>query len=373
MQVLITLVLVLGFVSPSLCTRWNVVEANNNNNTYNVMQYGASGDGKSDDSQAFLMAWNSTCGVQGEATLVIPPKLSFLVNNLIFTGDCKATSITIQVVMIQYINNLTIDGHNTGKIDGYGSTWWECKSCPRPRAISIHSCNDLIFTNLRVTDSPGGHISINGCKNATFSHLFVDAPGTSPNTDGFDISASQNILIKNSVVSTGDDCVAVNGGSSYINVTRIVCGPGHGISIGSLGKGESYETVEEVHVYNCTFANTTNGARIKTFPGGSGYARNITFEQINLINVTYPIIIDQHYGVKDATESAVLVSDVTYRGFSGTAFRDIAIKLLCSSLGCSNIVLDDINIVSSQIGKRVGAFCQNLNGTIESTVPKVSC
>lgn len=59
MQVLITLVLVLGFVSPSLCTRWNVVEANNNNNTYNVMQYGASGDGKSDDSQVNMFLINS--------------------------------------------------------------------------------------------------------------------------------------------------------------------------------------------------------------------------------------------------------------------------------------------------------------------------
>nr|XP_004510272.1 probable polygalacturonase At3g15720 [Cicer arietinum] len=373
MQVLITLILVLGFVSPCLCARWNLEETHDNN-TFNVVQYGARGDGKSDDTQAFLTAWNNVCGAQGDATLVIPPNLLFLVNNLIFQGPCKASRITIQVyIWIQYINNLTLDGRNIGKIDGYGSTWWECKSCPRPRAIAIHACNDLFVTSMRVTDSAGGHISINGCKNATFSHLFVDAPGTSPNTDGFDISASQNILIKDSVISTGDDCIAVNGGSSYINATRLYCGPGHGISVGSLGRGRSYETVEEVHVYNCTFTNTTNGARIKTYPGGSGYARKITFEQINLINVTYPIIIDQHYGVKDETESAVRVSDVTYRGFNGTAFRDIAIKLLCSSLGCSNIVLDDIHIVSSRAGKRVGAFCQNLHGTIESTTPKVHC
>jgi len=37
-------------------------------------------------------------------------------------------------------------------------------------------------------------------------------------------------------------------------------------SIGSLGINDSYQTVEEVYVHNCSFTNTTNGARIKTFP-----------------------------------------------------------------------------------------------------------
>jgi len=38
------------------------------------------------------------------------------------------------------------------------------------------------------------------------------------------------------------------------------------ISIGSLGKGNFFEEVEEVHVQNCSFTGSTNGARIKTFP-----------------------------------------------------------------------------------------------------------
>jgi len=47
MQRLITCLLILGFVSPCLCVRWSV---RTENNTYNVMDYGAHGDGKSDDS-----------------------------------------------------------------------------------------------------------------------------------------------------------------------------------------------------------------------------------------------------------------------------------------------------------------------------------
>jgi len=40
--------------------------------------------------------------------------------------------------------------------------------------------------------------------------------------------------------------------------------------------------------------------------GGSGYARKITFEQIQLTNVNNAIIIDQHYGVKVATVHILL-------------------------------------------------------------------
>jgi len=45
-------------------------------------------------------------------------------------------------------------------------------------------------------------------------------------------------------------------------------------------------------------------------------------------------------------------------------------------MGCSNIILDQINIVSSQgfEGKNpVKAFCQNFHGIIYSTIPKVLC
>jgi polygalacturonase len=33
-------------------------------------------------------------------------------------------------------------------------------------------------------------------------------------------------------VPLGDDCIAINNGSSYINISGIACGPGHGIRCG---------------------------------------------------------------------------------------------------------------------------------------------
>ncbi|XP_027906256.1 probable polygalacturonase At3g15720 [Vigna unguiculata] len=228
-----------------------------------------------------------------------------------------------------------------------------------------------------MSNSPGAHISVNGCDGALFSHININSPPKSPNTDGFDIAVSKHVVIEDSILATGDDCIAINGGSSYINATRLFCKGGHGISIGSLGRNKSHETVEEVHVQNCSFIDTTNGARIKTWPGGSGYARKITYENIILQDVKNSIIIDQYYGIKtlsEVEEDAVRVSEVIYRGFIGTSASEKAINLNCSPSGCSNITLEHIYIASSKSIKHVYAFCKNIvNGTIGSTVPKVSC
>jgi len=46
----------------------------------------------------------------------------------------------------------------------------------------------------------------------------------------------------------------------------------------------------------------------------------------------------------------VQVTNVTYRGFNGSYVGDLAINLNCIS--CSNIVLDQVYILSSQDKKR---------------------
>ncbi|XP_020206761.1 probable polygalacturonase At3g15720 [Cajanus cajan] len=385
------LYLILGFVAPCFCDTSFV---GTNNTFFNVIDYGAKGDGKSDDTQAFVTAWQHACGTQGASTLVIPPKTVFLVRNLRLEGPCNATSILIQLqgeivapaknewingltideesnlILISKVNSLTVDG-NGGLIDGYGSTWWACKRCTRPMILKFLSCNDLSVSNLMIINSPKAHIHVNFCDGAILSNINISAPGDSPNTDGIDISSSKNIIVEDSTFETGDDCIAITGNSSYINATRIACGPGHGISIGSLGRNNANDRVEEVHVRNCTFTNTKNGARIKTWIGGSGYARKIYFEQIILSQAKNPIIINQYYS-DYVTNGGLEVSDVTYRGFQGTSLNDKAITLNCSSSGCFNIVLDQINIVSSEPGATAYCTIYNARGTATSTVPNCS-
>jgi galacturan 1,4-alpha-galacturonidase len=71
------------------------------------------------------------------------------------------------------------------------------------------------------------------------------------NTDGWDTYRSSNIVVQNSIVNNGDDCVSFKPNSTEILVQNMHCNGSHGISVGSLGQyvGE-VDIVENVLVWN---------------------------------------------------------------------------------------------------------------------------
>ncbi|KAF7150626.1 hypothetical protein RHSIM_Rhsim02G0199500 [Rhododendron simsii] len=280
------------------------------------------------------------------------------------------------------VNGLSIYGN--GQINGQGSCWWKGASyianhdLDTYSALRFHQCNNLRLTGLSHINSARNHIGISDCKGVTISRINISAPENSPNTDGIDISMSTHVSIRDSRIGTGDDCVAINTGSSDINITGVSCGPGHGISVGSLGAHGSYSQVEWVRVQGCSFTGTKNGGRVKTWPGGSGYARHIYYENITLNNVKNPIIIDQDYcnGKHNCPDKAkaVQVSDVYFSNWRGTSAGEEAIMLNCSSHSpCRNIMIEDVDITSSNGGSKVYSICKNAHGRFLQATPAVSC
>ncbi|XP_042499546.1 probable polygalacturonase At3g15720 isoform X1 [Macadamia integrifolia] len=370
--------------------------------SFNVVKYGAVGDGKTDDSGAFLKTWTAMCGIAPTytPTLIIPSKKTFLLKPMKFGGPCNLHhNINIKVsgnivapytisgyeghddiwLLFTSIDRLNIYG--TGQIDGRGSIWWPNSEQRRPTALCFHKCNSLHLTGLKLLNSPRNHISLLGCNGVTISHLNIIAPKDSPNTDGIVIADSTQVLIHRSHIGTGDDCVAIIGGTSFINITNLRCGPGHGISVGSLGGGGAHDTVKEVHVNDCSFHRTMNGARIKTWPGGSGYAKKISFKKIALTEVGNPIVINQYYPKNEVPYpqdinkgSDVEVSDVTFIGFQGSTTSKNAISLRCSnSVACTNIVLNHINITSAIPGNKTSSICNNAHVISKDCNPPVHC
>ncbi|PPS04524.1 hypothetical protein GOBAR_AA16129 [Gossypium barbadense] len=298
-----------------------------------------------------------------------------------------------------HVNGLTIIG--SGTINGRGAAWWSqpCLhkvpkgvTCKGPTALTFYSCNGLVLKGIRHINSQRNHITISNCKDVTFSNLHISAPKTSPNTDGIDISGSSNVQILNSFIGTGDDCIAISSGSSHINITGIACGPGHGIealemhggshsrksgsfelialllstsiiarvncknestncSIGALG-AHGEDTVEEVHVRNCTLKGTMTGVRIKTW---------------QVLD-----IVRQSKQLGQQVTSGIRISDVSYRSIIGTSTTDKVINLSCDqNVGCTNIQFNYVYITSTVPGKKAYAFSFNAHGNYTHTRPVV--
>ncbi|KAK3436621.1 hypothetical protein EUGRSUZ_C01172 [Eucalyptus grandis] len=206
----------------------------------------------------------------------------------------------------------------------------------------------------------------------------TDTPGTSPNTDGIHIQSSQHVSIANAVIGTGDDCISIGDYTSNIYVSSVTCGPGHGVSIGSLGRRGNFVQVENIHVSNVQFKHTTNGARIKTWQVGKGYVRRITFEYLKFDSVKNPIIIDQNYcsirGACKEMPTGVHISNVAYVGLSGTSSTDVAINLNCSrSVACTRIVLESIELMSANMDRQVTSSCLNAHGNAIGVVRPDPC
>ncbi|KAK1271607.1 putative polygalacturonase [Acorus gramineus] len=285
-------------------------------------------------------------------------------------GDIHAPSDTTWIgigtwISFNQISGLTIDG--SGTINGMGKVWWDtsCKRHPE-LLISLAGCNNLSLKDFKLVNGPRNHLAITGSKGLTISHLTITAAGDSPNTDGIDITQSNNVIIENCTIGTGDDCIALGNSMSNVNITGVACGPGHGISIGSLGKDSARATVEQIH-------------------GGSGYARGITFNNITLTSTANPIIIDQFYCDNNKpcgiSSSAVEVSDVRFTNVKGTVQLDgsntqVGIRLNCSAtVPCKNIIVDDVQITSTDPKVQVTSICSNAQviNTCTNCIPNLNC
>ncbi|KAL3723242.1 hypothetical protein ACJRO7_035428 [Eucalyptus globulus] len=375
---------------------------------FDVIEYGAVGDGRTDDTKAFKKAWTDACKSSVSMPIMhVPQNKTCLLQPLVLRGPCNSQNLTIQIdgtlvasgdpsawkcdkkdcrhwIMISDVDGLSVLG--SGAINGNGSEWWDHSLChhhhvgcgKKPTGLVIDKCNEVRLSELTFKDSPQMHIAIEGSTRVTAANLTITSPGHSPNTDGIHIQRSQHVLVRDCYIGTGDDCISIGQGSAHLDISGISCGPGHGVSIGSLGKHGSRETVEDVHVRDVHFVGTSNGVRIKTWQGGKGYARDIVFERITISNSSHPIIIDQFYcdheHCKNQT-SAVQISNVTYSQVNGTSHAKAAVELACSETHpCRDILMKDITLNLTVKGKETTSHCSNVRGRRNSNIfPNISC
>ncbi|CAL4958516.1 unnamed protein product [Urochloa decumbens] len=365
-----------------------------NQRIYNVFNFRAAGDGKTDDTQAFLATWQAACSDGNRPVMAIPGGRAFLLSQVSFQGPCKSpitikldgkivapnyiwTKESANLLTFHAVDYLTLDGN--GQIDGQGAIWWDCfnrKRCyDRPILLAFAWCNHLTVRRIHLTNSADKHMTLFQCSQAIVDDVSITAPADSPNTDGITVAYSNNTYISNCAIQTGDDCVSVLSHTKNVTVTHSRCGPGHGVSVGSLGKSET-AVVEQITVSNCSFVGTMTGVRIKSWQGGKGYAKGFLFENLNMTEVQYPIVIDQFYcpqGNCPTKCGGVAISDAKFINIQGTSSEKEAIRLLCSqSVHCQGIYMSNINISWVNHTSPPNATIWNAHGTTGGmVVPRI--
>ncbi|KAF9601595.1 hypothetical protein IFM89_020511 [Coptis chinensis] len=369
------------------------------NTVYDVVQLGAISDGKTDCTNAYLKAWTLACNTVGSATITVPPG-RYLLKEIVFGGECKNSDTTIYInneatlvapsdynvlgkseawIKFEKVNGVSIYG---GTLDAQGTALWACKSgdgkCPDgATSLKFIGSRDIVIQGLASTNSQMFHIVISDCENVKVQEVVVTASGHSPNTDGIHVESSSGVTITRTSIKTGDDCISIGPGTTNLWIENVACGPGHGISIGSLGKEFNEQGVQNVTVKTVVFTGSQNGLRIKTWPKPSnGFVKDVLFQDAIMNNVENPIIINQNYCPHNDDcpnkVSGVKISDVTYKGIHGTSATQVAVEFHCSvQQPCRGIILENVDLTYQN--KAAQSSCTSADGSTYGVVHPSSC
>ncbi|KAL6143895.1 hypothetical protein ACLB2K_054590 [Fragaria x ananassa] len=310
-----------------------------------------------DITDALAHAWRDACASPWPSRLVVPSG-TYRLRGANFKGPCNAP-IEVQ---IQGTLQAPEDGHQLVNSDSW---------------VAFQYIDRLFLTGGGAFDGSQGRNNYRA-----INRLTIQAPKKSSNTDGIHIARSWRINVTDTDIGTGDDCISIGDGTKKLIVTNVNCGPGHGISVGSLEKYSDEQPVYGLVVRNCTFTNTTNGVRIKTWPGSpvTGLASHIHFVDITMNNVQNPIIIDQNYcpghTCNQQGQSNIKISNVRFRNIRGTSASQVAVNLACSqTLPCEMVELIGIDLAySGEHNRPILSQCTNVvNPTIVNVRDALAC
>jgi hypothetical protein len=356
---------------------------------FNVVDFGAKGDGFTLDSGAIAKAFAACAKSSTGGEIIFPAPGRYLTgpwelscNHSTVTVEAGATVLSVNTttnwplgpdcpepsqgktskqalpfLMADRATNITLRGGGT--LDAKGAMWWDehCGNwwCPkwanstskkpyawRPFMFRIKDSTDIRVDNISFKDPGFWCVVPTHSSNIVVANSRVDASSNSPNTDGVEPMWSHNVHIYNMTISNGDDCITVKSGSSNVLVEDIKCEHSHGITIGSVW----YDDVTNVTYRNIEMLNTSAGCRIKGRSQGNATISDVKFENIKLNAVNTGIEIDMTYETPGTTTHNIGVTarDITFTNVSGTTTRiDAAIGCLkgrpCEELRASGVHL----------------------------------
>ncbi len=257
----------------------------------NVLDYGAAGDNRTEDTAAVVAAL-AACAPGG--TVLLPKGHTFLLRpielpshiELRIEGDiqawagidtwpnstvrfCFVSPYQAKVPVFQpkkesllwTVNATDVTISGGGTVFGGGAQWWHkydqssywhhcrpslvefgigyAQSQPTPQFPGGQGANHNIFVrDITLDSSPYWTFVARGASNLVIERVSITTPSCAghdadftkaPNTDGFNIGGSDGVVIRDAYVRNRDDCVPLFPPMRNVSVTNITCECGNGL------------------------------------------------------------------------------------------------------------------------------------------------
>jgi polygalacturonase len=272
---------------------------------FNVMDFGAAGDGSTLDTTAIQRTIDAAAN--GGGRVVIPRGHKFLIATLVLKGGIDfhlGGELVISTNQPDYASdgvitalnaaNLRITG--SGKISGrslsfmtgYDSVgeWWLFKPW-RPKMFLLTGCTNLVVRDITFGDAPFWGMHLLGCKNVLVENVTVANRLDVPNCDGIDPDHCQNVEIRGCHIVSGDDAIVIKatrqtqdfGPCANILVRDCVLETqDSGVKIGT----ETTADIHDIRFERCKILRSSRGLTIQLRDEGNVY--NIDFRDIKFVS-----------------------------------------------------------------------------------------
>ncbi|HEV2455794.1 MAG TPA: glycosyl hydrolase family 28 protein [Verrucomicrobiae bacterium] len=287
---------------------------------YNILDFGAVGDGKT-PATAPLQSAIDTCHREQGGTVLVPAGIFvigtvelksnvtlrvaaqgtllgttdknqyYAADKIPLDGDATLEDGNVGLIFAVDADNVTVEG--PGTIDGQGAQFHSprhglpspvgLRSHERPYHLLFYRCSHLRVRDIFLKDSAYHSIRVIQTRYAWFTGIHIHSRVNS-NNDGFHFISATHFHVSNCTVESQDDACALFGSCQNVTVTN--CEFSTRWSVFRFGGGQA----KNIAISNCLFYEVF-GCPIKMQCGPGSRMENISFSNLVMENVTGPISI----------------------------------------------------------------------------------
>jgi len=357
---------------------------------FDILKYGAKGDGVNLDSPAIQKAIDEATKAGNGAQVLIPGCHRYLVgtiqlkSNIDFhlDGDAElyvSTNpkdyINDAVIIANDVNDLKISG--TGSINGRAlefmthysketeiympATW-------RPKIFILTKCKNLDIRDITFGSAPNWGLHMLGCEDVVIDNIKIRNNLEVPNCDGIDPDHCRNVVIRNCNIVCGDDAVVIKSTRQPINYglsknIRVqdcyMVTQDAGLKIGT----ETTEDIQDIIFERCKIKSSSRGICIQLRDEGNIF--NITFRDIEFESRFYS---DPWWGrgegisftaVPRTPQSKIgTIHDIRLINIKGTCENSVRLRGTKESR-ISNITFENVALTLNKLSRYKGGLVDN--------------